>query len=106
MSSVYMAFDRDEYEIFRIHQWQEHPRWDGETLSLDAYGDLYITARVGGRRVPRYPIMRADMFPDLAQVVRIYRIRRPEGGRFKIDDGGTRQVDSGRDLPYFIEFVP
>ena len=105
MAVVYMAFDRAEYEIFRIKQWQEHPQWDGNTFSLAGNGNLFVTVRVGGRMIPDYPVSPQDIFRDLERVRRIYQRKRPEGGRFKIDEGGARQVNSGRDLQYFIEFV-
>ena len=105
MNILSLTFDRRSYEIFRSLQWEEHPRWDGETFSLDAYGRLYITARVGGQRVPRYPVIQLETCPDLDKVRRIYQDRRSSGGRFKVDEGGARGVYNGRDLPYFVEFI-
>ena len=104
VNSYRVTFNWNEYENFCKQQWERGYDWDGATFSLDSDGDLFITARVGGRRVPSYRVDPADIFPDLAEVRRIYRRIRPEGGRFHIDGGGACQVNSYRNLPYFCKF--
>ena len=102
---IWLQFNWSEYEDFCKQQREQHRSWDGETFSLNGDGGLFITARVGGRRVPRYPVRPEDIFPDLEKVRRMYHGLRPESGRFHIDREGACQVDSGRNLPCFCKFV-
>ena len=89
-----LQFDWAEWQDFcelqRAIRWRN---WDGRTLSLDAYGDLFLSARQGGSipsELRGYP---EEIFPALDELIRLHRRIRPEGGRISISQHGALRLD-------------